>query len=489
MKHTHLSRSSAQPHLEGVSLAGFFDASPVATFVINTAHVVTHFNKACERLLGVKAEDMIGSRKLGQVFYKHDRPVLADLVMEQTASAGLFDLYLNQAHRSQFLADAYEAEGFFPDLGEAGRWLFFTATPLYRADGSVAGAVETLQDITERKRAEEALVKHQGSLEEQIVQRTLELAQANRLLLDDVARREAAEAALLSRNTELNELNIKLSKAQEHLVQSEKLASIGLLAAGVAHEINNPLGYIFSNYGTLEKYLADLFDMLAVYESAEKSHPDPLVVKALQTTKTNIEFDFLKEDIPTLMRESKEGLVRVRKIVQDLKDFSHVDADPQWQFANLNQCIDSTLNVINNEVKYRANLEKAYGDIPEVQCMPSEINQVVMNLVVNAAHAMGDKHGTITVSTGAKGNQIWFAVSDTGTGIPGDVLPRIFDPFFTTKVVGKGTGLGLYLSYGIVQKHHGSIDVQTEIGQGTTFCVTLPIAQTSLPPAERMNRL
>lgn len=475
-------------HLDDVTLAGFFDASPVPTFVINTHHVVTHFNKACENLLGVKAEDMIGERKLGQVFYNHDRPVLADLIVDECSTEELERLYTGQAHRSQLIAEAYETEAFFPNFGDGGCWLMFTATPLRNSDGSIAGAVETLQDITDRKRAEEALLKHQSTLEELIEKRTTQLAQANRTLLEDVLRREAAEAALLGRNTELNELNAKLSRAQEHLAQSEKLASIGQLAAGVAHEINNPIGYIFSNFGTLEKYLTDLFKMLDAYEKAEATHGNAQTVSALEALKHSIELDFLKEDIPTLMRESKEGLVRVRIIVQNLKDFSHVDASLDWQFANLIQGIDATLNMVNNEVKYKADIVKDYNVLPEVQCISSEINQVVMNLLINAADAIGPLRGKITVRTGVGADTVWFEVADTGSGIPKEVLPRIFDPFFTSKPVGKGTGLGLSLSYGIVQKHHGSIDVQTEMNKGSTFRVTLPIYQSTTPAANNESQ-
>ena len=484
MINTKQANATIALHLEGVSPTRFFDASPVATFVINTEHVVTYFNKACEVLLGVKATDMVGERKLGLVFYNHDRPVLADLIVDNTSFIGLASLYTDKAHRSKLIADAYESEGFFPHLGDGGRWLFFTATPLRNADGSMAGAVETLQDITDRKRAEEDLLRHQTQLEELIEIRTTELAQANRALFEDVARRETAETALLSRNTELNELNAKLSMAQEHLVQSEKLASIGQLAAGVAHEINNPIGYIFSNFGTLEKYLTDLFQMLAAYEKVEPLHSNAQTVLALATLRNSIELDFLKEDIPTLMRESKEGIIRVRKIVQDLKDFSHVDTHLDWQLANLNQGIDSTLNVINNEVKYKADLVKDYGDLPDIQCMPSQINQVVMNLVVNAAQAMGAQRGQITVRTGVAADKVWFEVVDTGSGIAKEILPRIFDPFYTTKPVGHGTGLGLSLSYGIVQKHHGSIDVQTEMTKGSTFRVMLPVKQPNPPAAD-----
>ena len=275
----------------------------------------------------------------------------------------------------------------------------------------------------------------------------------------------------------LETMNQKLFAAQGQLLQSEKLASIGLLAAGVAHEINNPIGYIFSNHGTLEKYLVGLFEVLDAYERVEKSVNMPDLFRGLQVRKRGLDMVFLKQDILDLMRESKEGIVRVRKIVQDLKDFSHVDASPQWQPADLNQCIDSTLNVVNNEVKYKADIVRDYANLPEVQCLAPEINQVVMNLVINAVQSIGDARGRITVRTGTEGDVAWFEVADTGMGIPPANLARIFDPFYTTKPIGKGTGLGLSLSYGIVQKHHGAITVQSEVGVGTCFRVTLPIAQ------------
>ncbi len=282
---------------------------------------------------------------------------------------------------------------------------------------------------------------------------------------------------LLQANDELKVLNARLSATQDKLVQSEKLASIGQLAAGVAHEINNPIGYIFSNFGTLERYLDQLFQMLSAYEDAESllaSTPQGQKLKALREA---IELDYLKEDIPNLMRESREGISRVRKIVSDLKDFSRVGASQEWVWANLHRGIDSTLNIVNNEIKYKADVVRDYGELPEVECLPSEINQVIMNLVVNAAQAIGEERGTITIRTGrdAGGEQVWIEVQDTGSGIPKEHLSRVFDPFFTTKPVGKGTGLGLSLSYGIVQKHHGHIDVSSEPGQGTCFRITLPI--------------
>jgi two-component system NtrC family sensor kinase len=279
---------------------------------------------------------------------------------------------------------------------------------------------------------------------------------------------------LLRANEELKELNAKLSDTQDKLVQSEKLASIGQLAAGVAHEINNPIGYIFSNFGTLEKYLADLFEMLGAYEQAESALAGTPAAAQLRALRERIELDYLKDDIPTLMAESKEGISRVRKIVQDLKDFSRVDARQEWEWVDLHQGIDSTLNIVNNEIKYKADVVKHYGQLPDVECLPSELNQVFMNLLVNAAHAITAERGTITIRTGCEGRDVWVEVADNGCGISKENLSRIFDPFFTTKPVGKGTGLGLSLSYGIVKKHAGRIEVKSEIGAGTTFRVTVP---------------
>jgi len=289
------------------------------------------------------------------------------------------------------------------------------------------------------------------------------------------ARRESVEAELLRQNQELTELNEKLSRAQEQLLQSEKLASIGQLAAGVAHEINNPISFVFSNFGTLQTYLVDLMRVLVRYEQAEKLISDPEVVKQIAVLRKQVDLEFLMQDVPVLMSESREGIERVRKIVQDLKDFSRVDAHQDWQWVNLHHGIDSTLNIVNNEVKYKANIVKEYGEIPEVECLPSQINQVIMNIVVNGAHAISGPRGRITIRTGTAEGQVWIEIADNGCGIPKAIQSRIFDPFFTTKPIGSGTGLGLSLSYGIIKKHNGKISVQSDPGQGTVFRIELPI--------------
>lgn len=258
-------------------------------------------------------------------------------------------------------------------------------------------------------------------------------------------------------------------------MQSEKLASIGQLAAGVAHEINNPIGYIFSNFGALEQYFSDLLDILTAYEAVEGRIADPDALARLKALRERVDFDYLKGDLPYLMEESREGLIRVRKIVQDLKDFSRVDSHLQWHWANIHQGIDSTLNIVNNEIKYKADIVKEYGSVPEIECLPSQINQVVMNMVVNAAQAIGPDRGRIVIRTGSDDTHVWFEIEDNGPGMSKEIMSRIFDPFFTTKPVGKGTGLGLSLAYGIVQKHNGHIDVRSEVGKGTSFRVALPV--------------
>jgi two-component system, NtrC family, sensor kinase len=281
-------------------------------------------------------------------------------------------------------------------------------------------------------------------------------------------------------NGSLTELNLQLQRAQDQLVQSEKLASIGQLAAGVAHEINNPVGYVFSNFGTLSKYLEELFRMLAAYEEAEPLLAGTPAGVRLAALRQEIELDYLKEDVPQLMNESRDGITRVRKIVQDLKDFSHVDARREWEWADLHRGIDSTLNIVNNEIKYKADVLKVYAELPQVQCLSSELNQVFMNLLVNAAHAIpgGEQgRGTIHVRTGVESEQVWVEIEDNGVGIAKENLGRVFDPFFTTKPVGQGTGLGLSLSYGIVKKHHGRLEVDSEPGRGTRFRVTVPVRQ------------
>jgi len=298
-----------------------------------------------------------------------------------------------------------------------------------------------------------------ADLELVVDERTKQLQQANTALAAEMRERKQLES---------------------QLVQSGKLASVGQLASGVAHEINNPIAFVHANINTLAGYVEDLLKMISAHEDAQLSIDSVAVLAELQRMRIKLELDALRQDIPTLLKETTEGVLRVRQIVVDLRDFSRDASNQNWQWAHLHKGIDSTFNIVASEVKYRAEVVKHYGQIPDIECLPSQLNQVIMNLAMNAAYACGtrpDGRGTVTVRTGACGGDVWFEVADTGSGISKDDLPRIFDPFFTTKPVGTGTGLGLSLSYGIVQKHGGRIDVRSEVDQGSTFRVTLPIRQ------------
>ena len=257
-------------------------------------------------------------------------------------------------------------------------------------------------------------------------------------------------------------------------MQADKMAAIGQLAAGVAHEINNPVGFVSSNISTLSEYLADLLRIIDAYALTEEALTAEQK-KHLQVIKDDINLVFLRSDIAELLSETSEGLLRIRKIVQDLKDFSHV-GDTAWLMVDIHDGIESTLNIVNNEIKYKAKVVKQYGEIGLIQCIPSQINQVIMNILVNAAHAI-DSDGTITIKTWQDNNLVKISISDSGCGMSPEVIKKIFNPFFTTKPVGKGTGLGLSLSFNIISKHRGAIDVESHPGKGTVFTITLPQEQ------------
>ncbi|MES2933506.1 MAG: ATP-binding protein [Pseudomonadota bacterium] len=305
--------------------------------------------------------------------------------------------------------------------------------------------------------------------------------------MTDISVRKKMEEALQSKGEEQQQLIGKLQEAHDQLLQSEKMASIGQLAAGIAHEINNPVGFVNSNMGSLRTYVDTLFSVIEGYEQTLRmAKPTPEAVANLIKIKKQADLEFLKEDVTDLVRESMDGLKRVRDIVQSLKDFSHV-GETEWQVADLHSGIDSTLNIVSNEIKYKATVEKQYGKLPQVKCLASQLNQVFMNLLVNAAHAIKDK-GVITIRSGHENDWVWVEVSDTGSGIPPEIVNRIFEPFFTTKPVGSGTGLGLSLSYGIVNKHGGRIEVASEVGKGTRFTVHLPlIPPKSIAPPDPAN--
>ncbi|MDP3537641.1 MAG: PAS domain S-box protein [Azonexus sp.] len=299
-------------------------------------------------------------------------------------------------------------------------------------------------------------------------------------VLTDITERKTQQLAIAETLSQQKKLNKRLEEAHNQLLQSEKMASIGQLAAGVAHELNNPIGFVHSNLGTLDGYVHDLMAIIAAYESLAESQPESLQREKVLRVIEERDFAFLKEDIFSLLAESKDGLGRVRKIVEDLKSFSRV-GEQEWKEADLHQGIDSTLNIVWNELKYKVKVVKEYGDIPPVFCLVSQLNQVFMNLLVNAGHAI-ETQGTITIRTRRHGEDgVCVEISDTGKGIAPEHINRIFDPFFTTKPVGKGTGLGLSLSYSIIERHQGSIEVDSQPGVGSTFRILLPLRPQPVP--------
>ncbi|MCD6570077.1 MAG: GHKL domain-containing protein [Deltaproteobacteria bacterium] len=286
---------------------------------------------------------------------------------------------------------------------------------------------------------------------------------------------EMIKKELESKNKELENAHAELKALQAKILQSEKMAAIGQLAAGVAHEINNPTGFISSNLRTLDKYVGRLIDFIQAQSEIIESLNAKQALEELKQRRKELKLDYIIEDIKEMIKESSDGADRIRKMVQDLKTFSRTD-EQEYKHADINECIETTINIVWNELKYKCTLNKEYGDIPLTKCYPQQLNQVFMNLLVNAAHAI-EKQGEITIRSWQRDGLINVTISDTGCGIPRENLNKIFDPFFTTKDVGKGTGLGLSITYDIIKKHKGEIKVDSEIGKGTTFTISIPVVE------------
>jgi signal transduction histidine kinase len=344
-----------------------------------------------------------------------------------------------------------------------GRVFEFSSRPQYLNE-QIIGRVFSVEDITQRTLDAQALRESRDQLETRVQERTADLQILNETLYAEKER--------------MAELLKQLESTQGQLMQSERMASIGQLAAGVAHEINNPVGFVNSNLGSLHSYVGNLIRLIEFYQKWQEELPTA-AREQISALKKELDYDFMRDDIVQLMNESLDGLKRVTRIVQDLKNFSHVD-EVDFQWADLEDGLESTLRVVWNEVKYNAEVVKEFAGLPRVKCHPFQLNQVFMNLLVNASQALPDK-GRIVISTGFDEEQVWIRVQDTGKGIAPEHLAKIFDPFFTTKPVGKGTGLGLSLSYDIVKKHNGHIEVSSEVDVGTTFTVYLPY--TAAEPA------
>jgi signal transduction histidine kinase len=278
---------------------------------------------------------------------------------------------------------------------------------------------------------------------------------------------------------ELKKAYMKLKETQAQLIQSEKMASIGQLAAGIAHEINNPAGFIISNLDILNKYIGRITPIFQRYVQLETSlaqHQIPELshlTREIKDLRDHSAMDHILTDLPQIVSESLEGTQRIKKIVYDLRTFSHAEAiEPKYAFVN--DLLDFSLNLIWNEIKHKAEVVKEYSDVPKLFCYPQQLRQVFLNILKNAVQAI-EKRGKIIIKTYEENNNIFIEIIDTGCGIPEELQNRIFEPFFTLKEVGKGTGLGLSIVYGIIKKHKGDITVKSKSGEETKFIIKLPI--------------
>ncbi|QHT67607.1 PAS domain S-box protein [Rhodocytophaga rosea] len=319
-------------------------------------------------------------------------------------------------------------------------------------DEDVKGIVMNSREISERKKAEEVLRDY------------------NEVLKAEVARQTDS---LLKKNEELHTILEDLKNAQMQLIQSEKMASLGQLTAGIAHEINNPINFVSANIDPLKHDFEELQTLLEQYIALHQSPDVPADLQYIEQGMEHIDVPYLMEEIKALLTGIDEGAKRTKEIVIGLRNFSRLD-ESETKLANIHDGLDSTLMLLRHKFKNRVTIEKDYGNIPLIESYPGKLNQVFMNILTNAIQAISGE-GYIYIKTWQEGKLVHISIKDTGSGMSTEVKERIFEPFFTTKEVGMGTGLGLSISYGIIQKHRGEIRVFSQPGKGTEFIITLPV--------------
>ncbi len=409
-----------------------------AYFEVDVLGNFTIVNSAMCNALGYGPEELIGEK-----YWK-----LMDREVGKVLQQAVEDLHKNDQTINLLDMIAFKKDG-TKVIYEA------MVSVIRETDGVVVGFRGVGRDVTRRRQMEAELKKNQDEL----IKKNKELDES----------RKDIERAL----TELEKAHEELKASQLKILQQEKMASIGQLAAGVAHELNNPMSFISSNLNTLNKYVTRLIDFIRVQSEAVVAVQDASALYNVDKKREEVKLDHILEDAKVLLKESLDGAERVKKIVHELNSFSRMDEE-EYKKTNMNECIESALTIVWNELKYKSTLEKNYGSLPPVMCYPRQMNQVFVNLLINAVNAIHEK-GIISIKTWHEHDSVWIDVSDTGVGIPRENLVKIFEPFFTTKEAGKGTGLGLSITYEIVQRHQGDITVKSDIGKGTTFTIRIPV--------------
>jgi len=408
----------------------YFEVDVLGNFTVVNSAMCNALGYGPEELIGSKYRKVVdkeGAKKLQQAvekLHKNDEPV------------NLLDMEAAKKDGTKVIFEAM-------------------VSVIKETDGVVVGFRGVGRDVTRRRQMEAELKKNQDDL----IKKNKEIDESRKDIQLALAKLEKAHE--------------ELKASQLKILQQEKMASIGQLAAGVAHELNNPMSFISSNLGTLEKYINRLVDFILVQSEALKSVQDNTALRKIDKKRLEVKLDYILEDAKILLKESLDGSDRVKKIVHELNSFSRMDEE-EYKKADINECIESAITIVWNELKYKSKLEKNYGSLPPTMCYLRQMNQVFVNLLINAVNAIVEK-GVIAVKTWYRDGFIWIEVSDTGIGIPGKNLARIFEPFFTTKEAGKGTGLGLSITYEIIQRHKGEITVASEAGEGTTFTIKIPV--------------
>jgi two-component system, NtrC family, sensor kinase len=330
---------------------------------------------------------------------------------------------------------------------------------------------------------EAARLVGEGDLEQKVKKSTRDeigdLTDAFNKMVEDLAKARSelkqANISMASTNEALKASMDELKNAQEQLLQAEKMASLGQLTAGIAHEINNPINFVSANITPLKEDLADILKVLVCYEKIIQDKSLEKDFAQIRKLKAEVQYDLTVVEVSKLLTGIEDGARRTSEIVKGLRNFSRADQNV-FKKTNLNECLESTLTLLHSSYKNRIEIVKNYGDLPEVDCYPGQINQVIMNILSNAIQAIPET-GKIWITSGVVGDMVKISVKDSGSGMNEEVRKKIFDPFFTTKDIGKGTGLGLYISYGILEKHNGKIEVFSNPGEGTEFVISMPINQ------------